>query len=207
VSFLPLRCVREGWGEGFITLRHCRRSRYPVSFDWAQDRPLPQAEREPVRTRICQCALLLLCLVRAGPACSAGADATTLSGIEGFRVEIERISKTAQALGVDESRLRTLTREHLRRAALAVGDFPAVLTISLRTVEHPTEVLAYCLEVEVRQVVHLTRTAQVHLLAPTWAGGTLTMVTRTSLVRSVEGALAELLDELVRDYRLVNQSP
>jgi len=33
------------------------------------------------------------------------------------------------------------------------------------------------------------------------------MVTRASLVRSVEGALAGLLDDLARDYRLVNQSP
>ena len=67
--------------------------------------------------------------------------------------------------------------------------------------------LAYCLEVEVRQVVHITRTSQIQLLAPTWASGTLTMVTRTSLARSVEGALAGLLDDLARDYRLVNQSP
>jgi hypothetical protein len=66
-------------------------------------------------------------------------------------------------------------------------------------------VLAYSLEVEVRQVVHLVRTQQIHLLAPTWTDGTLTMVTRASFVRSVEGALAGLLDDLARDYRLVNQ--
>jgi len=98
-----------------------------------------------------------------------------------------------------------LTRERLHRDNLSVGDFPAVLTISLRTVEHPTTVVAYCLEVEVRQVVHLTRTSQIHLLAPTWVNGALTMVTRASFVHSVEGALAGSLDELVRDYRLVNQ--
>jgi hypothetical protein len=159
------------------------------------------------KTRVWPCALLVLCFLRAWPARGAGADATTLSGIEGFRVEIGTISKAALGLGIDESRLQVLTREHLQRKNLSLGDFPAVLTISLRTVEHPTTVLAYCLEVEVRQVVHLTRTSQIHLLAPTWADGTLTMVTRASLVRSVEGALASLLDDLVRDYRLVNQSP
>jgi hypothetical protein len=148
-----------------------------------------------------------LCLLFVGPAWGAGADATTLFGIEGFRVEVGPISKTALEQGIDESRLQVLTRERLRRGNLSIGDFPAVLTVSLRTVEHPTTILAYCLEVEVRQVVHLTRTSQIHLLAPTWAGGTLTMVTRTSLVRSVEGALAGLLDDLVRDYRLVNQNP
>jgi hypothetical protein len=156
-------------------------------------------------TRIWPGALLVLCFLRAWPAWGASADAATLSGVEGFRVEIGTISKTALELGIDESRLRVLTRERLRHENLSVGDFPAVLTISLRTVEHPTAVLAYCLEVEVRQVVHLTRTSQIHLLAPTWADGTLTMVTRTSLVRSVESALTGLLDELVRDYRLVNQ--
>lgn len=139
------------------------------------------------------------------PTWGLGADATTLSGIDGFHVEVATISKAAVALGIDESRLQSLTRERLRRAALAVGDFPAVLSVSLRTIEHPTKVLAYTLEVEVRQVVHLSRTSQIHLLAPTWASGTLTMVTGTSLVRSVESALAELLDNLVRDYRLVNQ--
>ncbi len=156
-------------------------------------------------TRNWPCALFVLCLLRAWPAWGENADASTLSGIEGFRVEIGSISKTALDLGIDESRLQILTRERLRRDNLSVGDFPTVLTVSLRTVEHPTAVLAYCLEVEVRQVVHLTRTGQIHLLAPTWADGTLTMVTRTSFVRSVEGALAGSLDELVRDYRLVNQ--
>jgi len=130
-----------------------------------------------------------------------------LSGIEGFRVEVGPISKAALELGIDESRLQVLTRERLQRENLSVGDFPAVLTVSLRTVEHPTTVLAYCLEVDVRQVVHITRTSQIRLLAPTWANGTLTMVTRAGLVRSVEGALAGLLDDLVRDYRLVNQNP
>jgi hypothetical protein len=151
--------------------------------------------------------LLVLCFLRAWPAWGASADAPTLSGIEGFRVEVGPVSKTALELGIDESRLQVLTRERLRRESLSVGDFPAVLTVSLRTVEHPTTVLAYCLEVQVRQVVHLTRTSQIHLLAPTWVNGALTMVTRASLVRSVEGALAGLLDDLVRDYRLVNQSP
>ncbi len=158
-------------------------------------------------TRIWPGALLVLCFLCAWPAWGENADATTLSGIEGFRVEIGAISKTALELGIDESRLQGLTRERLRRGNLSVGDFPAVLTVSLRTVEHPTAVLAYCLEVEVRQVVHLTRTSQIHLLAPTWVNGALTMVTRASFVRSVEGALAGSLDELVRDYRLVNQSP
>ncbi len=150
-------------------------------------------------------AIVALCLLSVYPAWGASADAPTLSGIEGFRVEIGAISKTALELGIDESRLRVLTRERLRRDNLSVGDFPAALIISLRTVEHPTAVLAYCLEVEVRQVVHLTRTSQIHLLAPTWVNGALTMVTRASFVRSVEGALAGALDELVRDYRLVNQ--
>ncbi|HJY84799.1 MAG TPA: hypothetical protein VKK81_27415 [Candidatus Binatia bacterium] len=151
-------------------------------------------------------ALFFFCFLCACPVWGAGADATTLSGIEGFRVEIGTISKTALELGVDESRLRVLTRERLRRDNLSVGDFPAALIISLRTVEHPTTVVAYCLEVEVRQVVHLTRTSQIHLLAPTWVNGALTMVTRASFVRSVEDALAGSLDELVRDYRLVNQN-
>ena len=152
-------------------------------------------------------ALFFFCFSCTCPVWGAGADATTLSGIEGFRIEVGAISKTAFALGIDESRLQIFTREHLRRINISVGDFPAVLTISLRTVEHPTAVLAYCLEVEVRQVVHITRTSQIQLLAPTWANGTLTMVTRTSLVRSVEVALAGLLDDLARDYRLVNQNP
>jgi hypothetical protein len=152
-------------------------------------------------------ALLPFYLLCAWPAWGAGADATTLAGVDGFRVEIGTISRTALKLGVDESRLLVLARERLRRSALPVGDFPAVLFVSLRTIEHPTEVLAYSLEVEVRQVVHLVRTQQIHLLAPTWTDGILTMVTRTSFVRSVENALVGLLDDLTRDYRLVNQNP
>lgn len=162
-------------------------------------------ENKKRETRNWPGALLALCLLCAWPAWGAGADATTLAGVDGFRVEIGPISRTALKLGVDESRLLVVTRERLRRTALPVGDFPAVLLVSLRTVEHPAEVLAYSLEVEVRQVVHLVRTQQIHLLAPTWTDGTLTMVTRTSFVRSVEGALAGLLDDLARDYRLVNQ--
>ena len=164
-------------------------------------------ENKKRETKNWPCALLVLCLLYAWPARGEEADATTLAGVDGFRVEIGTISKPTLGLGIDESRLLALTRERLRRAALPVGDFPAVLLVSLRTVAHPTEVLAYYLEVEVRQVVHLTRTKQIHLLAPTWANGTLTMVTRTSFVRSVEDTLADALDELAHDYRLVNQSP
>ena len=157
--------------------------------------------------QICRPACLLLWILQTGLALGAGADATTLLGIAGFRIEIEKISSAARELGIDESRLRALTQERLRRATLRTGDFPAVLSVSLHAVAHPSPVLAYCLELEVRQVVHLARTSQIQMLAPTWADGRLTMVPRTSLVRSVDGALSALLDELVRDYRLVNQNP
>ena len=78
--------------------------------------------------------------------------------------------------------------------------------MSVRTIEHPIAVVAYNLEVDVRQMVHLSRTAQMQMLAPTWAEGTLTMVARASFVQSVTVALAALLDELIDDYRLVNQN-
>lgn len=149
--------------------------------------------------------LVVLWFLRAWPAFSASADATTLLGIDGFHIEIATISRAARNMGIDEARLLALARERLRRATLAVGDFPAVLVVSLRVVEHPTTVLAYSLEVEVRQVMRLSRTNQIQMLAPTWANGVLTMVARTSFVASVEDALLSLLDQLVRDYRFVNE--
>ena len=147
---------------------------------------------------------LLVCLVWPAPVAGIRSDATTLFGIEGFRVAIVTISPPARKLGFSEAQLHTLAITHLRRNALTVGDFPAVLNISLRVVEHPASVLAYSLELQVQQVVHLKRTEQVHLMAPTWTEGTLTMVPRAGLRRSVESALAELFDSLGRDYRLVN---
>ena len=147
---------------------------------------------------------LLVCLVWPAPVAGIRSDATTLFGIEGFRVAIMALSPPARRLGFSETQLHTLAATHLRRNALTVGDFPAVLNISLRVVEHPASVLAYSLELQVQQVVHLKRTEQVHLMAPTWTEGTLTMVPRAGLIRSVESALAELFDSLGRDYRLVN---
>ncbi len=163
---------------------------------------------------------LLICLAWPAPVAGARSDATTLFGIEGFRVAIMTISPPARRLGFSETQLRTLAGAHLRRNAIPTGpfdgalrlgsgqaqdrDFPAVLNISLRVVEHPASVLAYSLELQVQQIVHLKRTEQVHLLAPTWMEGTLTMVPRAGLRRSVESALAELFDSLGRDYRLVN---
>ena len=147
---------------------------------------------------------LLLFLCCPGQAFCAGADATTLLGVKGFRIEIGRVSRTARSLGVDNGRLRAVAQRRLRRAAVPFGDFPTVLVLSLHTVEHPTSVLAYCLDVEVRQRVHVTRTEQLTMLAPTWAEGKLTMTLRTSFVHSVEDALAVLVDDLTRDYRLVN---
>ena len=160
--------------------------------------PLP-AHRDAVRL-LC----LLVCLVWPAPVAGIRSDATTLFGLEGFRVAIVTISPPARRLGFSETQLHTLAVTHLRRNALTVGDFPAVLNISLRVVEHPASVLAYSLELQVQQVVHLKRTEQVHLMAPTWTEGTLTMVPRAGLRRSVESALAELFDSLGRDYRLVN---
>lgn len=147
---------------------------------------------------------LLVCLVWPAPVAGIRSDATTLFGLEGFRVAIVTISPPARRLGFSETQLHTLAITHLRRNALTVGDFPAVLNISLRVVEHPAAVLAYSLELQVQQVVHLKRTEQVHLMAPTWTEGMLTMVPRAGLRRSVESALAELFDSLGRDYRLVN---
>ena len=135
---------------------------------------------------------------------AAGADATTLSGIGGFQVEIGALSRDARDLGFTESGLRKLVRGHLRRNALSTGNFAAVLNISLRVVAHPARLLAYSLELEVLQVVHLKRTEQIVLSAPTWMEGTLTLVPREGLVRSVESALSDLVDALGRDYRLVN---
>jgi len=147
-----------------------------------------------------------LCLLLLFPTSGlgAGADATTLYGVQGFRLEIGSVSRTARALGMDRVRLRGVADRRLRRAALQVGDFPTVLFVSLHSVEHPSSVLAYCLDVEVRQVVRLSRTEQVTMLAPTWAEGKLTLTLRNSFVHSVEDALGVLLDDLVRDYRLVN---
>ena len=134
----------------------------------------------------------------------AGSDATTLYGVEGFRIEIGAVSRTARDLGMDRIRLRGVADRRLRRAALPLGDFPTVLFVSLHSVAHPGSVLAYCLDVEVRQIVRLSRTAQMTMLAPTWAAGKLTLTLRGSFVHSVEDALGVLLDDLVRDYRLVN---
>jgi hypothetical protein len=147
---------------------------------------------------------LLVCLAWPAPVAGLRSDATTLFGIEGFRVVIAALSPPARRLGLSETQLHTLAVTHLRRNALTSGDFPAVLDISLRVVEHPAAVLAYSLELQVHQVVHLKRTEQVHLMAPTWTEGTLTMVPRAGLRRSVDSALAELCDSLGRDYRLVN---
>lgn len=147
---------------------------------------------------------VFVCLIWPAPVAGVRPDATTLSGIEGFRVAIAAMSLPARRLGFSETQLHTLAVTHLRRNALTNGDFPAVLNISLRVVEHPASVLAYSLELQVQQVVHLKRTEQVHLMAPTWTEGTLTMVPRAGLRRSVESALAELFDSLGRDYRLVN---
>lgn len=145
----------------------------------------------------------LTCGMWAG-AGSARADATTLFGIEGFLVEVTALSPAARGVGFSEIGLRALVREHLRRNNVRTGDFPSRLSIALRVVEHPAAVLAYSLELQVRQVVHLKRTEQVHLLAPTWTEGRVTMVPRAGLRRSVEGALFELCDALSRDYRRVN---
>ena len=98
-------------------------------------------EQQKKAIRIWLGVLLVFCFPCACPVWGAGADATTLSGIEGFRVEVGALSRAALALGIDESRLQIFTREHLRRTNISVGDFPAILTISLRTVEHPTAVL------------------------------------------------------------------
>ena len=159
------------------------------------------------RERGSVCILLLgvlLCCAWPATVSSTRSDATTLFGIEGFQVGIGAISPPARRLGFSETRLHTLARTHLRRNALSSGDFPTILRISLRVVEHPASVLAYSLELQVQQVVHLKRTEQVHLMAPTWTEGTLTMVPRAGLHRSVESALSELFDSLGRDYRLVN---
>lgn len=155
---------------------------------------------------------LLICLAWPVPVAGIRSDATTLFGIEGFRVAIAAMSPPARRLGFSETQLHTLAVTHLRRNGIPTGsfeaaqdrDFPAVLNISLRVVEHPASVLAYSLELQVQQVVHLKRTEQVHLMAPTWTEGTLTMVPRAGLRRSVESALADLFDSLGRDYRLVN---
>jgi len=125
-------------------------------------------------------------------------------GLKAFGSKSQPSAPPARRLGFSKTRLRNLAFTHLRRNALTAGDFPATLSISLRVVEHPAAVLAYSLELQVQQLVRLNRTKQVHLMAPTWTEGTLTMVPRTGLVRSVESSLSALFDTLARDYRLVN---
>lgn len=144
------------------------------------------------------------CLVCLMPIPAARADATTLFGVGGFRVDVSALSPATRRLGFSEVGLHRLVQGHLRRNGLNAGDFPSRLSIALRVVEHPTAVLAYSLELQVQQIVRLSRTEQIQLMAPTWTEGRLTLVPRAGLRRSVEGALSELCDALGRDYRSVN---
>lgn len=137
--------------------------------------------------------------------CSAGADATTLDGVKGFRLEVGTLSRVARSLGMDSVRLKIAARKRLHRSAIPVGNFPTMLVLSLHTVQHPSSVLAYCLDLEVRQIVRLTRTEQVTMLAPTWAEGKLSITLRANFVRSVETALGSLLDDLAQDYLMMNR--
>ena len=176
-------------------------TRGAVSSDTANERP--RGAGRPRGTVLAIGLVAVTCGMWAA-ASAARADATTLFGIEGFLVEVTALSPAARGVGFSDIGLRTLVREHLRRNDVRTGDFPSRLSIALRVVEHPAAVLAYSLELQVRQVVHLKRTEQVHLLAPTWTEGRVTMVPRAGLRRSVEGALFELCDALSRDYRRVN---
>jgi hypothetical protein len=135
---------------------------------------------------------------------SVGANATTLLDLAGVRIEVARVSGSVRALGIDEARLTSLIGELLARAGVKTGDYPATLRVSLQAVERQSALFAYCLELEVRQVVQLARTRQVQLSAPTWREGRLSVAARASVLRSVDGALIELVDAFVRDYRLVN---
>mgnify|MGYP001226059648 CR=1 FL=1 len=174
------------------------RLQFPLHVDGRLAIPLAKPKM------FCLWLCVMACTAWPAPVSGARSDAITLFGLEGFRVEIAAVSLPARRLGFSKTRLRNLAFTHLRRNALIAGDFPATLTISLRVVEHPAAVLAYSLELQVQQVVRLKRTEQVHLVAPTWTEGTLSMVPRTGLVRSVESALSALFDALARDYRLVN---
>ena len=179
------------------------RDQFPLHVD--QRLAIPMARPQMAKPKTFWLWLwVMACMAWPTSVSGTGPDATTLFGLEGFRVEIAAVSPPARRLGFSKTRLRNLAYTHLRRNALTAGDFPATLSISLRVVEHPAAVLAYSLELQVQQVVRLNRTEQIHLMAPTWTDGTLTMVPRTGLVRSVESALSSLFDALARDYRLVN---
>ena len=66
---------------------------------------------------------VLLLISCPGQALSAGADATTLDGVKGFRIEIGTLSRTARLLGMDGVRLWLAARDRLRRTSIPVGDF------------------------------------------------------------------------------------
>jgi len=137
---------------------------------------------------------------------------TGLSGLRGVAVVIAPIEPEFEQRGMAVSTLQTDVELKLRQAGIRVvgskenHTLPGApyLYVSVNMLRGPEGIVAYGIQVDLKQLVRLERDPTQQTIAPTWSEGAVGTV-GISKLSTVRGDVRDLVDKFINAYLAANQ--
>ncbi len=154
----------------------------------------------------------MLALVSPAVAQDLKSDRATLVGLTGVGVVVENVDPTAEKDGLARSTLQNDVELKLRQAGIRVlsenelisaPGFPT-LYLQVTAIRHEMGLYAYCIKLEVQQVVRLLRDPSITSAATTWeARGEIGVVGKQNL-STVREYVRDQVDQFINAYLAAN---
>lgn len=159
--------------------------------------------------------LILVTLIAYYPANTLANDQDltymTLNGLHALTVQIDGIRRDFTRFGLDAETILQTTTDTLRESGIDVVDLDAAKTnpgaalmrIKLNANENQYRFYFYGISIELKQKIALNNPAGGFISATIWQEGKTGVVMPTEL-RKMNGLIADLLAEFIKDYRSQN---
>jgi hypothetical protein len=160
------------------------------------------------RLRMTHCLLGLAflwcpCPAPAGEAQASGSRPSSLKGLPGFHVVVERLAPKVEEAGLTQQDLQSDVQSRLEEAGVPLSKDAPVLLYANVAVVCSDLVCAYNVNLEVQQAVHPVLHPEAGpLLATTWNTGTTGLTDRR--LRSIRDRVGEQVDQFLKAYRTAN---
>jgi hypothetical protein len=137
----------------------------------------------------------------------------TLKGLKGVEVVVEELSPDEIADGLTREQLQTDVELRLRKVGISVvskeesKNIPNVPTLymSAHLLKNSTGLYAYCINVELQQLMKLIRDPKVVAYPATWSTGeVLGTVGSLNMVQAVREGVGDQIDRFINAYLAVN---
>jgi hypothetical protein len=132
-------------------------------------------------------------------------DRSTLRGLKGIKVVIDKLDQQLAADGLTEGRLQAQVEDKLRAAGIVVDDnAKEFLGVGVTSVRGKRTPYALCVTLSLYQVVTLARDPKVKAVAPTWETQDVLMSPPKALREATTESIDTLMSRFIEAYKAAN---